>query len=145
VSNRLPTPFEINREQRRLAEEKREREAAEERRRTEAAADDVQAIAAVVDAVATGDLSHVETEVAGHPLAQIVERVLRLAVAGVKPLIDLDDWRMILKCSRRQVEKMRANGSLPPPDMGVGKRPLWHARTVNEFLTSPAKRKSVRA
>lgn len=97
-------------------------------------ASDVYASGVITEAIVAGDPSRVEGDIHGHPLAAIVERTLRLAAAGVRPMIDLEDWRLILRCSRRQVEKMRATGELPPPDRSVGKRPLWLPSTVNKFL-----------
>jgi hypothetical protein len=66
------------------------------------------------------------------PLAKVVAR---LALAGIEPTIGNADWPVILRCSRREVDKLRAAGQLPPPDFTLGRRsPRWLARTVHEWM-----------
>ncbi len=71
------------------------------------------------------------------PLARVA---IRLALGGVEPLLELDDWTTILACSRRQVETMRAAGKLPPPDLHIGKLPRWRAPTAREWLAKGGER-----
>jgi hypothetical protein len=67
-------------------------------------------------------------------LVRLAKSIARLAIAGVEPAIGLDDWAVILRCSRRTVEGMRAESKIPPPDLSTGKKPLWLAATVREYL-----------
>ena len=60
--------------------------------------------------------------------------VARLALAGIEPLLETEDWVLVLACSRREVEKLRSSGKLPPPDEHVGKMPRWRASTVRRWL-----------
>src|SRR5262249_59965348 len=51
------------------------------------------------------------------PLGRVM---IRLALAGVEPALELDDWTVILACSRRKVEELKSAGKLPPVDFYVG-------------------------
>jgi hypothetical protein len=57
-----------------------------------------------------------------------------LAAAGIEPAFAIDDWRRVLACSRRAVERLRSAGKLPRPDFKVGRCPRWHAATVRAWL-----------
>jgi hypothetical protein len=69
----------------------------------------------------------------------------RLALAGIEPAVGMNDWTVILRCSRREVERLRAAGTIPPPDFKVGKAPRWLARTAREFLAQQAAARRGRA
>ncbi len=53
------------------------------------------------------------------------------------PLLRLNDVCNVLKCSRRELERMRAAGRLPKPDLHVGVRsPRWLPRTLADWIES---------
>ena len=54
--------------------------------------------------------------------------------AGIEATVGIDGWATALSCSRRLVERMRAAGRIPRPDLMVGKMPRWRASTVRAFL-----------
>jgi hypothetical protein len=59
----------------------------------------------------------------------------RTLPAGLSPMLGIDDLAALLSCSRRMVERMRAAGKLPPPDLMVGRCPRWRAeRTVRGWI-----------
>jgi hypothetical protein len=45
-------------------------------------------------------------------------------------LLSTDDIATLLHAGRRTVERMRAGGKLPKPDLFVGKMPRWKADTI---------------
>ena len=53
---------------------------------------------------------------------------------GIEPTVGIDGWAAVLSCSRRLVERMRAAGRIPRPDLMVGKMPRWRASTVRDYL-----------
>jgi predicted DNA-binding transcriptional regulator AlpA len=57
-----------------------------------------------------------------------------MAAAGIEPLVGIDEWAATLACSRREVERMRAAGKLPPPDLSIGRSPRWKAGTVRAWI-----------
>jgi hypothetical protein len=52
----------------------------------------------------------------------------------IEPLLSIDDLSVILKCSRRLVERMRSAGKLPPPDLHVGRCPRWKPETIRQYI-----------
>jgi hypothetical protein len=58
----------------------------------------------------------------------------RALPAGVEPLLSLDDLVVILKCSRRLIERMRAAGKLPRPQLYAGKCPRWKPETIRAWI-----------
>ncbi len=70
----------------------------------------------------------------------LAETVARLALAGIEPMLTLDDWPFVLNCSRREVERMKSAGTLPPPDFHVGRMPRWKAATVRAYIGSPERK-----
>jgi predicted DNA-binding transcriptional regulator AlpA len=57
------------------------------------------------------------------------------AAADIEPLLRMADLTRVLNCSRRVVERMRAAGRLPKPDLVVGKRsPRWKAETIRTWI-----------
>ena len=69
----------------------------------------------------------------------------RLPGLTIRPLVKLDDWRLVLNCSRRVVERLRSSGRLPAPDLLLGRSPRWKAETVERWLNEQAARKAVRS
>lgn|GEM_PF-4490433 len=53
------------------------------------------------------------------------ENQTRYLPPGMYPLMSLDDLATVLNCSRWLVERMRAAGKVPRPDMKVGRMPRW--------------------
>ncbi len=58
----------------------------------------------------------------------------RTLPAGIEPLLHIDDLAALLSCSRRGVERMRAAGKLPRPDIHVGKCPRWKPATIRAWI-----------
>lgn len=55
--------------------------------------------------------------------------------AAIEPLLRVCDLERVLVCSRREVERMRASGRLPKPDLLVGRRSLrWRPETLRRWL-----------
>jgi hypothetical protein len=46
----------------------------------------------------------------------------------------LDELSDALGVSRRAIERERAAGRLPKPDLHIGKMPLWRVETVRDWL-----------
>jgi hypothetical protein len=58
-----------------------------------------------------------------------------LKAAAIEPLWRMADLARVLNCSRRGVERMRAAGRLPMPDLYVGNRsPRWKPATINAWI-----------
>lgn len=58
------------------------------------------------------------------------------AVEALEPMVSIDDVTRLLQCSRRLVDRMRAAGTMPPPDFMAGRRPRWKAATIRAWLDS---------
>lgn len=59
---------------------------------------------------------------------------------AIEPLLRIQDLGRVLSCSRREVERMRAAGRLPKPDLIVGRRsPRWRPRTIEKWLDEQAR------
>lgn len=60
----------------------------------------------------------------------------RLAVSA-GAMLALSDICTILNIGRSTGEKLLANGTLPPPDLRIGKRLLrWRPSTIERFIAS---------
>jgi predicted DNA-binding transcriptional regulator AlpA len=57
----------------------------------------------------------------------------------IEPLLSLDDFAGIVRASRRTVERLRAAGELPKPDLHVGKMPRWRPETIRLWLARQTK------
>lgn len=62
------------------------------------------------------------------------ETKVRGPIAGIEPLMSLDEIAGLLGVSRRTVEGLKSRGSLPPPDLRVGRCLRWRAATVRGWL-----------
>jgi hypothetical protein len=62
---------------------------------------------------------------------------------GIEPLLSLDDVRLVLGCSRRQVESMKSSGKLPPPDLYIGRLPRWKPETLRRWIDAQARGRGV--
>lgn len=56
--------------------------------------------------------------------------------ATVEAMLTIDDLCRILCISRRAVERLRAAGKVPPPDLVVCKRPRWKGDTIRGWIDS---------
>jgi hypothetical protein len=75
----------------------------------------------------------------GNATERLAGSIVRLALAGLEPALEIDDWSVLFGCSRREVERLRAAGKLPPPDLKVGKSPKWLPASVRKFLEKQAR------
>jgi predicted DNA-binding transcriptional regulator AlpA len=94
----------------------------------------------------------VEAEVPGNgrsaEAASVLPRRVKLAdaVLNCNPVVPLRDrlaWSLadvarLLGLSRRHLERLRKDGSMPPPDIQLGRRRvlLWRPATINRWLDS---------
>jgi hypothetical protein len=53
---------------------------------------------------------------------------------AIEPLLSNEDLTRILNASRRTIERMRAAGRLPRPDLRIGKMPRWLPGTIRRWL-----------
>ena len=58
----------------------------------------------------------------------------RPADVAIEPLMSIRDLAEVLKCSRRSVERLRASGRVPKPDIIVGRMPRWRPGTIRRWL-----------
>jgi predicted DNA-binding transcriptional regulator AlpA len=47
---------------------------------------------------------------------------------------DLDEISVLTSLSRRTLERLRAGGKFPRPDLTVGRRVLWRPETVRRWI-----------
>jgi predicted DNA-binding transcriptional regulator AlpA len=52
----------------------------------------------------------------------------------IEPLLSVTDLARILAVSRRSLERLRAAGKLPRPDLHLGRSPRWRAETIRRWL-----------
>jgi hypothetical protein len=57
---------------------------------------------------------------------------------AIAPLMTVSDVAGTLRSTRRTVERMRAAGEFPKPDLHVGRCPRWLPTTVQDWLTGQA-------
>jgi hypothetical protein len=53
---------------------------------------------------------------------------------AIEPLMSINDLAECLKCSRRGVERLRASGRVPKPDIIVGRMPRWRPGTIRRWI-----------
>jgi len=58
----------------------------------------------------------------------------RTLPASIEPMLHIDDLAELLSCSRRFVERMRAAGKIPKPDIHVGRCPRWKPATIRAWI-----------
>jgi len=46
----------------------------------------------------------------------------------------LDDLSATLGVSRRAIERERSAGRFPPPDLTIGRMPLWRVETIRQWV-----------
>lgn len=52
----------------------------------------------------------------------------------VEPLVSIEGFALTLGVSRRVVERLRAEGSIPPADLYIGRLPRWRPETVRQWI-----------
>ncbi len=67
----------------------------------------------------------------------------RLAAAGLDPMLCLDDIATLLLVSRRAIERLKAAGKLPKPDLTIGRMPRWKPETIRRWIAQQAKGREV--
>lgn len=55
---------------------------------------------------------------------------------SIEPLLTPADLQKILRVNRRTVQRMRASGRLPAPDLIIGQCPRWRPEVIREWLAS---------
>ena len=55
-------------------------------------------------------------------------------LAGLEPMLSIDDLMAVLQCSRRLVDRLRSSGDIPRPDKMVGRFPRWKAATIRAWI-----------
>ena len=60
-------------------------------------------------------------------------------IGTIEPLLSVDDLARVLNGSRRTVERMRAAGKLPRPDLHIGKCPRWKPETIRQWIEGGGK------
>lgn len=59
---------------------------------------------------------------------------------SIEPMVGIEGWAAALSCDRRTIERMRAAGRLPRPDLVVGNRmPRWKAATLRAWIEGGGK------
>src|SRR5262249_40213560 len=53
---------------------------------------------------------------------------------AVELVVINDDWKRILRCGQRTIDRMRASGKLPKPDFHIGRMPRWWRSTVVAWI-----------
>jgi hypothetical protein len=52
----------------------------------------------------------------------------------IESMLSLDDLAVILKCSRRWLERERSAGRVPKPDFMAGRCPRWKPETIRRWI-----------
>jgi predicted DNA-binding transcriptional regulator AlpA len=54
--------------------------------------------------------------------------------SAITPLLRISDLERFLVCDRRTIERLRAAGKLPRPDILIGRSPRWRASTIQTWV-----------
>ena len=55
--------------------------------------------------------------------------------ANIEQMLKMADLERSLACDRRTIERMRASGRLPKPDLLIGRRsPRWRVSTIQAWI-----------
>jgi predicted DNA-binding transcriptional regulator AlpA len=52
----------------------------------------------------------------------------------IEPLFRWSDLRRVLVASQRTLDRLRASGKLPRPDLFIGRSPRWKAETIRQWI-----------
>ncbi|WP_165220159.1 helix-turn-helix transcriptional regulator [Aquisphaera insulae] len=52
----------------------------------------------------------------------------------IEPMLSIDDLASVLSVSRRMIERERAAGRLPRPDLLIGRCPRWLPESVRGWI-----------
>jgi predicted DNA-binding transcriptional regulator AlpA len=52
----------------------------------------------------------------------------------IEPLLRWSDLRRVLVASQRTLDRLRASGKLPRPDLLIGRSPRWKAETIRRWI-----------
>jgi predicted DNA-binding transcriptional regulator AlpA len=58
---------------------------------------------------------------------------------SLAPLLSVADLARVLNGSRRTIERLRAAGKLPRPDLHIGTMPRWKAETIRCWIEGGGK------
>jgi predicted DNA-binding transcriptional regulator AlpA len=53
---------------------------------------------------------------------------------AIERLLSISDLACVLQCSRRVVERLRASGRLPRPDLRIGRMPRWKPESIAAWI-----------
>jgi predicted DNA-binding transcriptional regulator AlpA len=59
---------------------------------------------------------------------------------SIEPLLSQEDLARVLNASRRTIERMRAAGKLPRPDLRINKMPRWKQSTIREWIDEQSRK-----
>jgi len=72
------------------------------------------------------------------PAPQVAESLGVTTASEIEPMLVFDDLPRVLSCSRRTVERLRASGKFPKPDLLIGtgsrKSPRWKPETIRRLM-----------
>jgi predicted DNA-binding transcriptional regulator AlpA len=74
---------------------------------------------------------------ATHPRSGDADPGIKLGLtvaAAITPLLRISDLVRFLVCDRRTIERLRASGKLPRPDLSIGRSPRWRASTIQAWV-----------
>jgi hypothetical protein len=54
--------------------------------------------------------------------------------SALEPLLNFDDITTFLSCGLRTVERWKAAGKLPKPDLMIGRSPRWKPETIRRWV-----------
>ncbi len=54
--------------------------------------------------------------------------------SAIRPLLRISGLERLFDCDRRTIERMRAAGKLPPPDLFIGNSPRWREETIQAWI-----------
>jgi predicted DNA-binding transcriptional regulator AlpA len=78
-------------------------------------------------------------------LPRLREALDRQAVTAlVEPLLDRHDLATVLRCSLPTLDRLKASGRLPRPDLVLSRSPRWRPETIRRWIANEAPGRGVR-